>query len=496
MHFVDASYTPSPLAIYRGNPLIEALPDYTSFSTRAIIEKLKGEIPPIHEMATRRQRDQWLGNLASKMFMPLTRHIQLQELIDLAIRQGYEQNSPTTAADVRRMNEAYERQQKGEKVASLYPSEQSGAPLSISVIGCSGIGKTYSITRILRLYPQVIRHPDWINGANFMQIVYLRVECPSNGSVKALCSSIISEIDHITGEQFHELYVKQGRSTAEILKSRVAHLLAVYHVGLLVIDEIQNLVLNRTDREILFNFIVSLSNSLCVPLLFVGTPKVQRFMQTDLRISRRFGTLGSVVWKRLEREKAEWRSFITALWQTNILESSQPDIPEAVEAALFDCSQGITDILVKLFLLTQKYILVTATKRSQTEVMSAEDVYGVFNTYFTNVHPMIDALRKNDVAAIEKYQDLTFSADCFEKASVELSRELMDATEVEPPEAEGVNAVRNTLTRMLPTLGVDLNQSTLAIIDSELEKMPTESLAALMNAVLTRINEAERQQTS
>ena len=491
-HFVEADYTPSPLQIYRGNPLIEALPDFTSRTTRSVADALRGKVSAIHDTATRRQKNQWLGNLASEMFVPLSRHIKLHELIDLAIRQGYAQARPMSDDDVRRMNEAYKRQQKGERLAALYPSEQDGAPVSISVIGCSGIGKTYGISRLLRLYPQVISHPQWAIGANFLQIVYLRVECPSNGSIKAMCSAIISEVDRVTGENFHDLYVKHGKVSAEILKSRVAHLLAVYHVGLLVIDEIQNLALSRTDREILFNFIVSLSNSLCVPLLFIGTPKVQRFMQSDLRISRRFGTLGSVLLTPLDRNKPEWRSFVIALWQNNILESSEQEIPETVENALFDCSQGITDILVKLFLLTQKYVLVASasTQKPRPEAMTADDVYAVFDSYFANVRPMIEALRKGDVLALEKYQDITFPTEDFEKASGQLTEELDRVTEKEDPEPSKVEGTKRAIRRMLPPMGVAVDAKVDRIIEEVLTLKPDSSLPAAMAEVLARLTQA------
>ncbi|MEI2614896.1 MAG: ATP-binding protein [Methylotenera sp.] len=54
---------------------------------------------------------------------------------------------------------------------------------SLSLIGCSGSGKSTTLNRILATYPQVIFHEKY----NFTQIVYLKLDCPHDGSLKNLC---------------------------------------------------------------------------------------------------------------------------------------------------------------------------------------------------------------------------------------------------------------------------------------------------------------------
>ena len=53
---------------------------------------------------------------------------------------------------------------------------------SMLLIGCSGSGKTTSLERTLQTYPQVIYHPEF----NFEQVVYLKVDCSHNGSLKEI----------------------------------------------------------------------------------------------------------------------------------------------------------------------------------------------------------------------------------------------------------------------------------------------------------------------
>ena len=52
-----------------------------------------------------------------------------------------------------------------------------------ALIGCSGCGKTTSLKRILSAYPQVIYHPEM----NLEQVVYLKIDCSHNGSLKEIC---------------------------------------------------------------------------------------------------------------------------------------------------------------------------------------------------------------------------------------------------------------------------------------------------------------------
>lgn len=149
----------STLELYRGNPLIEALPDFLEYSIIDISKALRESPLPCNPRANRRQRDQWLGTLVDKCFIPLPRHIQLLEVIDLMIRQGYVNRNPRQEKLEReRLENAYKRQQAGERILMTYGSTQKTTPLSVSVLGCSGVGKTCAVSRILSLYPQVLKH--------------------------------------------------------------------------------------------------------------------------------------------------------------------------------------------------------------------------------------------------------------------------------------------------------------------------------------------------
>lgn len=413
-----AQYHPSSIEAYQGNPLIQALPDYPSYMNDAIRLALTIEPEEINPMANRRQRAHWLNNLYSSLFIPLGRHLQMMELVDMAIRHGYHTRNPLGGDRAAYLREAYTRQQRGEQVIVNYRDTPVN-PVTMAVLGCSGAGKSLAIEQILGLYPHVLRHRA--PRLDFDQIVYLMIECPGNGSIKSLCGSIISEVDRITGLQYTAQYAKP-RSTYEELKRAVVHLLGIYRVGILVIDEIQNLIHYKGNREEMFNFIVSLSNSISVPVLFVGTPKVRRFMQTDMRVARRFASFGSYNWLPLKKNSKEWTLFYSELAKKCVLKvgiQTQGKHAQELEDAFYDETQGVTEILVKLFIMSQMQSMV-----NRQEQLTAETVRSVARQQFGHVAPMIQALREQDKAKLSQYEDLRYSDEEFEDAMQELQEKL------------------------------------------------------------------------
>ena len=451
---VRAHYRISSVPYYMGNPLIEALTDYLTYGNNDIDQLLFNELPPCPPNANRRQRDAHLSTLTRSLFISLRRHRELQEIVDVMIRTGYSERRVCCTKEYLSylINCGQLQQEKEQELIEQVRQHNFNYRdgMSAAVIGISGIGKTYAISRILSLYPQVIIHDKLPTLAPFIQIVYLRVECPHDGSVKSLCAAIIAEIDRLTNENFTEIYVK-SRDTASVLKNRVTHLLAVYNVGLLVIDEVQNLMGSRMEREQLFNFIVSLSNTLSVPLLFIGTPKGRKLMQTDLRIARRFGSMGVLSWDRLKFKEKDWNTFIAKLWRCNVLpDEDLEQISPEVEKQLFDCSQGITDILVKLFVLAQKMALIYGRGK-----LTVKLVKSAFDTYFTNVKPMISAIKNNDIQTLEHYEDIGLPEVGFEEVAHQLTAKITESLQHEGSEVAALaesstQKVLNILQRMMP----------------------------------------------
>lgn len=406
----QAQYAPSEIVLYQGNALIEALEDYPMWSAKAILKKMLGQPPACTPRPSYQQARAWLTNLPAELFIPIKRHFVLFEMIDLLIRQGYRARNPELPERAKYLRDAYERLEGGKPLGPTPCIQGRHEQLTATLIGTSGMGKTWSVNHIFEtFYPQVIRHRACRLGAPLLQITHLHVECPPEGSVITLCKEIIDQVGYLSGIDYRERFRITDRTTLDTLKSTLVHVLAIHYVGIIVIDEIQNLVAKRSNKDGFFNFIVALSNSINVPVLFVGTPLAQKLMNKNFRTARRLGTRGFIHWQPLAFQSHEWRMFIDALWTYNVLRDDNPEkIPEDVEQKLWQCSFGITEVLLKLFIASQlRVLVVSAAHRSQGK-MTVQVIEQVFNENFKNIKPIIEQLIRQDEAGILSYEDLDF----------------------------------------------------------------------------------------
>ena len=405
-----AIYVSSTLNIYAHNPFIEALPNYKDYNS-IDIAKLLSEYPEHlnKNSCCKYDRAGWIFGLNNNLFIPLTRHIQLQQSLDFIIRQSYAQRK--VQYDEEYLTNAYKRQKEaeleGKKIFDIKYNNSDVDPLSIAVIGCSGIGKSTAVSKILGLYPQVIHHDQVSKSIQSVdQVVYLKVQCPHASSVKTLCKDIIQELSNLTYNNYIDTLKLRKYQTLDSYKSILSHLLSLHKVGILVIDEIQNITSLRKNRDELFNFIVSLSNALQVSILYIGTPKISKFMQENLRVARRFGSCGAISWDRMLQNSTEWKRFIRELWKYNVLLEEDLDINNEVENILYECSQGIIDILIKLYSLSQIRAITANHER-----LSKNIILKVYDEYFNSIKPIVQAIKQNDYVKINQYADICISED-------------------------------------------------------------------------------------
>ncbi len=450
----EAHYTTATLDLYRGNPLIEALPDYANVSNKDIAEKLL-KLPQKSARMTRRERGRWLASLEANFFVPLQRHIELFCTIDILLRQGYQLRRPHLSPECAcfRQNEEYFRRAAEERPSLWHES------LSSCVIGCPGTGKTTGADRILALYSQAISHSQAWLGEPLLQIVYLRVACPREGGARALCARIIEEICRIAGRSDAEAFVRP-RSSLDSLMLAVVRLMEAHHVGLLVLDDMENMVRLRKNREDFLNFMARLSNSVGLPVLFIGTPKFRRFLMSSMSTARRFASFGSFRWDRLtptvtQREQTEegemteekanpdWERFVDGIWQANVLREDGAFMPGAVERKLYELTQGVVDLMVKLMILGQLRALVLSMRSPERiEKLTPELLEEVFEAHFGHLRPLTEALKKNDEKRIEAFEDLSFAEEHFKRSVAALLEELEEGPDDVPGKPRPVTAER------------------------------------------------------
>lgn len=490
-NFVAAVYKDPGVSRYRGNPLIEALPPIMDL--KALRSQLSGTVifDPKDCFAAPHQRAHEIASLLDDFFQPLSIHRQLEEKLSVMIRAGYVGRNPKDGSLNRKMQDGYQRIMDGATNNFRFAQANSTAKC-LSLIGCSGSGKSTTVNRILSTYPPVIFHSD----INFVQLPYLRIECPSDGSLKSLCLNFFREIDRTLDTNYEQKYARKRHST-EVLLSLMGQVATQKALGLLVIDEVQRLGLKRSiSKEAMLEFFVALVNVIGVPVVLVGTPKARPIFEMELQAGRRSAGFGSLFWEPMQRPNkarvdsngkvrlSEWEAFTNKLWKYQWLKQRSETLDDATRDRWYSLSQGVLDIVVKLFVLAQLRAIATGIERVTPELLQK-----VYDDELIPVHPMLDALRRNDADLIVKYSDLHLPS--IDKRLLELRHLIEQQQEQKKTEVSfGNNEKALRLYNMLQAM--DCDSTLLApLIERVFKEHPNLELPELTKIVLAWYSEPQ-----
>lgn len=416
---LHAHYRKTGIEHYDGNPLIEALPPLKSPYDEAKSLREDFNFDDVMRAQTAVHRAHNLVPIVDKFFQPMASHMQLTEKVSIMIRSGYVARNPNTGDLQKHLQNGYERMQKGDLQAFRFEDSKSSAQ-SMTLIGCSGSGKTTSLNRILSCYAQVIYHPE----TNIEQVVYLKIDCSHNGSLKEICFNYFRGLDRILGTNYQKTYgfKRQGIETMLAVMSQLAN---SHALGVLVIDEIQHLSRSRSGgSEEMLNFFVTLVNTIGVPVILIGTPKARDIFEKDLRSARRGAGFGSIFWDPIPKEingksNQEWLSFTNKLWELQVLRDRDVLLSESLRDVWYELSQGVMDIVVKLFVLAQLRAMAIGHERITEGLLRK-----VYKDELKPVHPMLEALRSGIPEKIARYSDLVVPE--MDKRLIQLTEEVIN----------------------------------------------------------------------
>ncbi|WP_339147843.1 MULTISPECIES: ATP-binding protein [unclassified Sutcliffiella] len=378
-----ATYFKQDIKEYEGNPFIEALPEiksqssvYDTLNKTILFTDLDRSLPLEHRYH--------LILRFSTFFQPISATLDLERKLSMLLRSGYISRNPYN------------------KIAnlSLYDRNINTSTVftkSFSLMGFPGMGKSRNIESVLSMYSQVLVHRSPVNR---LQIVWLKLNCPHDGSLKTLCISFFKEIDNLIGTDYSYKF-GNNRVSVSAMVTHMAHLSKIHVIGVLVIDEIQHLLSKRGgSTEQMMNFFVTLTNSIGIPTLLIGTMSAKSILQKDLRQARRSSGLGDLVWENFNSDDEEWDAIVETLWQNQITREYTPLTPQ-IKKLLYEETQGIIDILIKLFWLTQCRSMELGIEKLNVKLIKA-----VSHEDLKLVKPFIGALKSNNEKEIIKYNDI------------------------------------------------------------------------------------------
>ncbi|WP_062197415.1 ATP-binding protein [Massilibacterium senegalense] len=406
----EANYKPQQLTEYAQNPFIEALPPI--FSEDDVLERFM-VTPRISEQDKQSETNIRYHVLKriKNFIQPLPIHFEVERRLSTLIRRGYLARNPLDKSfleRIRALHHLREDEEQAHKCIDERLNHIRSTADSLSIIGISGIGKTTAIERLLLMYPQVIKHQVYEEQPfNKTQIVWLKIDCPYDGSLSTLCKSFFKAIDDLLGTRYLEKFGYLNRVTSTMLL-HMTSLASMYGIGVLVIDEIQHLLHAKNDQEEMLNFFVTLSNTVGIPTVLIGTSKAQQLFKGNFRQARRAASDGAIIWDRMDEQSEEWEFFLETLWELQCLKTRSP-LTEDVKKTFYEECQGITSVVVNLFILAQERALFDES--NEDEVITSKVLKQTAKKDMKIIQPMLNAIRNNDFAAMYKYEDIMINLD-------------------------------------------------------------------------------------
>ncbi|MEQ9668314.1 ATP-binding protein [Coleofasciculus sp. G2-EDA-02] len=391
-----SAYYHEEISIYRGNPLIEALPEI--LTEEQVIEQLQF-YPHFNSQELLLPKELRLHLLQNvlQFFTPLPVHIDLEQRFSRLIRAGYIARNPLNLGFWKDLNQRVDSLSQNRCLNQRLRSTATG----FTILGISGVGKSTAVEQILSLYPQVIYHSRYGNRRSTnTQLVWLKLECPSDASVKGLCLNFFQSVDDILETSYYLSYGGKGRRTLNELMPDVARVASLVHLGVLVIDEIQVLSKLRSGgHEKMLDFFVQLINMIGLPVVLVGTYKAWSVLGSEFRQIRRGTGQGDLVWERM-KEDEDWLLFIESLWQYQYVQFPC-QLTDELSHALYYESQGITDLAVKLFMLAQVRAITTGKEKLTKGIIQS-----VALDYLRTAREVLNALKSGSLERLKNCEDV------------------------------------------------------------------------------------------
>lgn len=368
---VDANYSSQLRALYKDNPWLEALPDH--LDDKELFHAIQGQLP--YDTAERElsasERQDCVQSL-TRTFIPLGKSGEIARKIASAIREGYVSRNPVKSQWLNTLGQIQDCIRTRDTAFTTFGASNANA-YGFCIVGDSGMGKTSAVNHALALFPQVIIHNKYQDQAfPCVQIVWMRLECPHDASVKGLCSQFFMEFDKLTHENTYAKYASGGRATTDQMIPQMALVGERHGLGLLVIDEIQNISEAKSGgAQRMLNFIVQLVNTIGIPVLLVGTPKAIGLLSTDLKTIRRsIGQQGMTLLAPLERNTSDWKSLVKGLWKYQWTTQST-ELTDEILDTLYSFSKGNIDATVKLIVETQR-LAIRQGRFGQPEIITSD----------------------------------------------------------------------------------------------------------------------------
>ena len=274
-----------------------------------------------------------------------------------------------------------------------------GGSDSFTIIGTSGIGKSSAISRAISL---ITENRIIETDKPYTKIIpCLIVQCPFDSSVKGLLLEILRKVDEELGTDYYIHAVKSRASTTDMLIGAVSSI-ALNNIGMLVVDEIQNVV-NSKNGKSLIGALTQLINNSGISICMVGTPESTVFFEQAMQLARRSVGLQYTTMNYDEY----FQSFCKIIFKYQFLKN-RTEITAAITEWLYEHSAGVISVVVSLIHDAQEIAILTGK-----EVLNLDTLNEAYQQRLSLLHGYIQpsviqnkptTKKKKTVASVKKNQ--------------------------------------------------------------------------------------------
>lgn len=287
-----------------------------------------------------------------KLYLPSQMSVEIYSKLYLALLRSLQKKQTSLAIQQQTQNYRAIRQQSYSGII--------GGSDSFTIIGASGIGKSTAISRAISLITgnKVIE----VEEPYTTIIPCLVVQCPFDSSVKGLLLEILRKVDEYLGSKYYENAMRV-RATTDMLIGSVSQV-ALNHIGLLIVDEIQNVV-NSKHGKSLVGALTQLINNSGISVCMVGTPESALFFEQAMQLARRSLGIqyGNMVYD------AFFEDFCDVLFSYQYVRNETILTPGIMEW-LYEHSAGIISVVVSLVHDAQEIAILSGKESLNLETLN------------------------------------------------------------------------------------------------------------------------------
>lgn len=281
-------------------------------------------------------------------------------------------------------------QQRNQNYRAVIQQEYSGimgGSDSFTIIGASGIGKSSAISRAISL---VTENRVIEVGNPYTKIIpCICVQCPFDSSVKGLLLEILRKVDEMIDSKYYQNALR-ARTTTDMLIGNVSQV-ALNHIGLLVVDEIQN-VCNSKNGKSLVGMLTQLINNSGISICMVGTPESAVFFEQAVQLARRSLGLRYDVMEYGE----DFRKFCEIVFSYQYVKQ-KTEITDGIMEWLYEHTSGNISVVVSLIHDAQEIAILNGK-----EVLNLESLNEAYQKRLSMLHGFIHIEQRKQTSKPKK----------------------------------------------------------------------------------------------